>query len=194
MRYHIISDNNFFLLGASALLTESLGLRAVVYTSYIWSEKIDFYKILKQKRSNKIILYVNNIAFRRKILNAVAVKGGSVLILSSRKTYKKNFKDIIMDGTISANAAIVVIPSKTCVNSFVHYAKNFTLNGRYHKPSHVELDVIKKLCHGDNISALSERLGKPCKAIYGIKNTVLERTSGVTGVHGLLLCRDIFGV
>ncbi|MFS6933780.1 hypothetical protein [Klebsiella oxytoca] len=179
MIYHLISDDVFFLCGASKIL------KTVVNEGSITSNNININgwkktkKEISKKPFQKIIIYMHCFRKRRRLLRLAAAHDINVIVFT-------RFKD---DCDNKHNS---FIKSSLCSKEDFLFS---LLNGRElieKRQSLTSQKIIKMLSSGISISELSKKLGLSQKMIYATKNNTI-RNFGLTTtkLHGLLLCRDI---
>ncbi|HIE8867857.1 hypothetical protein SB5439_03627 [Klebsiella variicola] len=181
MIYHIISDDIFFLLGASA------ALKAVIKEGFIISNNINVNswkhtrdEILKTPLQ-KIIIYIHCFRKRRRVLRLAASHDLSVIILTPLKLNEND----------TNNNSMLISPQCSTLD-FLFSSLNSTSNYSYKNGWKKSYKIIKMLSSGVSTHELSTKLGISKKMVYTIKNDTIRKLGLTTAkIDGLLLCRDI---
>ncbi|HCB1497714.1 TPA: hypothetical protein MYO83_000504 [Klebsiella michiganensis] len=185
--YHIITDNYYLGNGILSVLTETVTEVAACYTTLL-DEKGGNLSELRERIAQYpvtlIILSVRCIRLRKSILNELGMCRGNVLVLSPPGLFSRgqHWLDI---------HEVVVIPENISIDDFlqcVFTASSGSLNIRI---SRSEYCIIESLLQGGGLKEISLKTGCSPRYVNILKNRLMSRIGGLTGVHGLLLCWDI---
>ncbi|WP_159880930.1 MULTISPECIES: hypothetical protein [unclassified Raoultella] len=181
MIYHIISDDVFFLSGASEVL------KKVINEASIMSNNINVNgwrytrMAISKIPSQKIIIYINCFRKRRIVLRLAAAHNLVAIIITPFRTISNDVKNnpMLISAQCSREDLLFSI-----LNSNPKYSHK---NG-----SKSSQNIIRRLSSGVSIPELATKLGMSQKMIYTIKNNAIRKLGlTTTKLHGLLLCRDI---
>lgn len=185
--YHIVTDNYYLANGIRTVLTETVTEAAACYTTLLderGSSLSELQEKIAQYPVTLIILSVRCIRLRKTILNELGMRKGNVLVLSPPGLFSRgqHWFDI---------REVIAIPENIPIGDFlqcVFTASSGPLNIRI---SRSEYCIIESLLQGAGLKEISLKTGCSQRYVNILKNRLMSRIGGLTGVHGLLLCWDI---
>ena len=186
---HIVTDNHYFAGGAAAWCEhDGLSLPVRVRTTLLSQGDEDLVgRRLSAPHALRelTLLSVSDIRLRRQILWRLGRQGASVLVMAP--------PGLFIPGQAWLNSHdVAAMPDNVTVGLFWSAVRRRLARGQaapWGRESSGR-EVIYGLGDGESVAALSRRLGCPEKAVYSTKARIMKR-AGLTGVHGLILCRDL---
>lgn len=182
MRYHIVSDNLYFLLGVRGLFNRK-GLFAFIYYSCEQST-LELMRDINDhlKPGDVLVCALNDIILRQNVLKLSCVLFGRILFMPFFTVSEKTTGSLpwVLNSTVTEDAFFILLKK---METATYSKRNIT-------DKHME--TIGFLTSGKTINELVMATGWTAKKLYYQRTALLKRC-GLTGTtdHEVLLCRDI---
>lgn len=183
MRYHIVSDNLYFLLGVRGVLQRN-GVCAFIYSSYEYSTSELMSEMNSHLKPGDVLVFaLRNTVLRRNVLRLPCLVAMRILFVSFFPVTKK------ISGSLPW-----IIGGDTTGDIFFFVLKEIisAKNESYKRITGEHMAAIDFLTSGETVNNLSVTTGWSAKKLY-YQRIALLRKCGLSGTteHEILLCRDI---
>jgi len=182
MRYHIVSDNLYFLLGVRGLFNQK-GVFAFIYYSCEQST-LELMREIDEnlKPGDVLVCALYDITLRHNVLKLPRILSGNVLFMPFFRVTEKTAGSLpwILGNNATKDTFLIILKEMERAT----YSKK--------KVTDKNITTINFLTSGDTVNDLVMATGWSAKKLY-YQRTALLKKCGLSGTtdHEVLLCRDI---